>query len=241
MSSLLELIRGRKRERASGVVDLAKRVADGERVDLDRIEDALLRAGMEPEEFDTLTELCRQRAAWRKRAAGLPGAEREAAATQAKIDAEDAKLAAARRAHESVTEPMYETLRVIESRILDCRTAHGELASEHNVPEALRTKRREAARAHEQAAAALRTAKASLATAESHAEGHRRTLGADVPKQLSAHEKGLLQHADALAAERLRNAERTIARLAPEVADLARREAEARAALTAADKAILDF
>jgi chromosome segregation ATPase len=231
--SILNLLRSKREEKASDVQDLARRVANGETVDPDRILQAVSAAGMDDEGFCELVELIERRNKIRERADREANAEREKAAVEKELAAINEAWKASNNKFEEQHAPVAARLEAVNSRLADARSARESLRQDNNLPSGLRDARRAAEKRHREALFAKDAPQKRLAEHEylvKHAKAHRDTpLEATLP-MTEFQIKQTLEEAAAMSAHLRRELEAAQAKCD-----------EAKAALAAIDKQCRDF
>jgi hypothetical protein len=241
--TILEMIRGARKREAASMQDLAKRVAAGEAVDPMLIVDTVSRAGATDAEFLELTDIFERRADLRRKAAGYEPAEREIKTLRDRIEREAAVLNEAKRRYNAVVEPLEESIRVTEGRLMDALSARNQLGADRNIPRPIVLRRSDAkikletaVREHTRAHAAWKIAADWIASDEKNLAA----FNGGPEAAIAAYEKGTLSDAngDGKAAKRLHHYRGEARRLRPFVDQAAEAVAEAKAAVDAIEQEI---
>jgi chromosome segregation ATPase len=164
--SIMSLFRARKAEATGDVYAIAKRIADGETPDLDRIQATCFHADMSIVDFDALVELCRERRRLREQAARLPGIQAERDEIQKKIDAANATLQEVETAYRKKMASVQRLKDAIDGQHYAASSALNALADDANLPETLVTARKAAKSRMFAASDSLRDAESKLDAAE---------------------------------------------------------------------------
>jgi cell fate (sporulation/competence/biofilm development) regulator YlbF (YheA/YmcA/DUF963 family) len=102
MAAILDALRGRMRQRESNAIDAiaagARAAARGESYDVTQIESALIETRQTAADFEAAVDVARQRQTWLKQFEQLAAAASKSDKLEAAIQAEEEKLAEARRA-----------------------------------------------------------------------------------------------------------------------------------------------
>ena len=138
MAAILDALRGRMRQREATSVDTiaaaARAAARGESYDVTQIESALVETRQTAADFEAAIDVARQRQTWLKQFEQLAAAASKADKLEAAIQAEEEKLAEARRAAIGRCDAMRAELAIHSSRRDQGRDAREALLRPAGVP-----------------------------------------------------------------------------------------------------------
>lgn len=138
MAAILDALRGRLRQRESNAIDAiaagARAAARGESYDVTAIEAALVETRQSAADFEAAVEVARQRQTWLKQFEQLAAATSKADKLEAAIQAEEDKLAEARRAAIARCDAMRAELAIHATRRAQGRDARESLLRPESVP-----------------------------------------------------------------------------------------------------------
>ena len=138
MAAILDALRGRMRQRESNAIDAiaagARAAARGESYDVTMIESALVETRQTAANFEAAIDVARQRQTWLKQFDQLAAAASKADKLEAAIQAEEEKLAEARRAAIGRCDAMRAELAIHASRRDQGRDARESLLRPAGVP-----------------------------------------------------------------------------------------------------------
>ena len=138
MAAILDALRGRMRQRESNAIDAiaagARAAARGESYDVTAIEAALVETRQTATDFEAAIEVARQRQTWLKQFEQLAAAASKSDKLEAAIQAEEEKLAEARRAAFARCDAMRAELAIHANRRDQGRDARESLLRPAGVP-----------------------------------------------------------------------------------------------------------
>lgn len=117
LTEMLTELELRRKDRDADFLKLARKLAAGEKMPAAMLEKLLTECGKTPAELAAAVELATQRARWHEERRTAAALEKEQAAVQDRMAAEDRKLAAAEKAHEDATAPLLARLHEIRAAV----------------------------------------------------------------------------------------------------------------------------
>lgn len=135
IQQLVQTLAARKKARATDFLGMARDVAAGRTVPIERIEEILLATGKEPEDFEKAVQLFERRHALARDIENAANAERDIAAANAAIEKAAAKLRAAEEAYEATVGPLEHQVRTLRQRQREAGEARARLFVECPYPE----------------------------------------------------------------------------------------------------------
>lgn len=166
MPALLDALRGRMKQREGNALDTfaaaARAAARGESYDVAAIERALAELGKTTSDFEAAVDVARKRVAWLAEFEKLASATAKVNKLEASATAEQAKFEAARRAFMEKAEAIDADLATARATRDRGRDARSNLLDARGVPGAIGDKYRAAVAEAEAAAATMETARRTL-------------------------------------------------------------------------------
>lgn len=142
--SILQILKTRREEKASDIHDLARRVANGETVDPDRIMSACEAADMSDEAFMKLVDLIESRETLKRTAAEYEAARRDVTDAENAIAEDRAAFDKLAEQHAAAMAPIWHRLQLAEKRKAAAYEAEHKLTTDAMLPWHLRDAREQA-------------------------------------------------------------------------------------------------